>query len=455
MNDKKINDAVNISSSSHNVGEMVGKYSKIRTRQAHGFVAEEANNKIDRLLLRKSEVIGGDNLRNGADRVVNEINLQTKYCQNANTTMNNALDHQGIYRYYNTDGTPMILEVPKDQYNEVLEIMKKKITEGKVKGITNPEEASSLVRRGYYNYDTCLKMAKAGTIEGLWYDAQNAIVSSAFAGGISAVISFAFNMITTKDKDKSLKEAVKMGGKTLSISFTSSIISAQLLRTNIVGKLVAKIGPTYFGSMVASGVILGFQTVSDIRRVFKNEISLETLVRNLGKNSTALTGGAIGAGIGKKMFGGFGAILGGIGGAIAGAIIGDKLFGYNQKDIEKKLNTLYMDLQNEIDKYDEIETSFININKIKEIIECEEGIRELMNNYYGFLNRICNLIEEQVKNGSITVNKKINLIEYQDEYFAYEEKYLEEFKKKMNEKIEEIENRVNDLTNYHIAKLDF
>ena len=62
-----------------------------------------------------------------------------------------AFDGQnGQYRYGNNG--PMQLEVPCDQYAGAVETMRNKIREGKVPGVTDPAEASRLIRRGHLTY---------------------------------------------------------------------------------------------------------------------------------------------------------------------------------------------------------------------------------------------------------------------------------------------------------------
>ena len=48
--------------------------------QGHGFAAEQSNNRIDRLMGKDAQIIGGDNAKNGADRIVQGQQIQTKYC---------------------------------------------------------------------------------------------------------------------------------------------------------------------------------------------------------------------------------------------------------------------------------------------------------------------------------------------------------------------------------------
>ena len=46
----------------------------------------------------------------------------------------------------------MDLEVPKDQYNLAVEIMRNKILAGWVVGVTDPDQADNIVRAGYFTY---------------------------------------------------------------------------------------------------------------------------------------------------------------------------------------------------------------------------------------------------------------------------------------------------------------
>lgn len=80
----------------------------------HGELAEEANNIIDRLQGHQAEILGRDNAKNGADRSVDGVLIQTKYYKTARGSLEACFDpssHQ--YRYLAKDGTPMQLEVPK------------------------------------------------------------------------------------------------------------------------------------------------------------------------------------------------------------------------------------------------------------------------------------------------------------------------------------------------------
>ena len=132
----------------------------------HGELAEEANNIIDRLQGHQAEILGRDNAKNGPDRSVDGVLIQTKYYKTARGSLEACFDpssHQ--YRYLAKDGTPMQLEVPKDQYEQVLRGFEKKISQGKVPGVSDPRDAEKIVRKGKLTYDQEVNLAKQGTAD--------------------------------------------------------------------------------------------------------------------------------------------------------------------------------------------------------------------------------------------------------------------------------------------------
>ncbi|HBI2639092.1 TPA: hypothetical protein KZS21_004781, partial [Escherichia coli] len=138
--------------------------------QGHGFAAERGNHIVDRVRLKNARILGDNNARNGADRLVSGTEIQTKYCSTAARSVGAAFDGQnGQYRYMGNNG-PMQLEVPRDQYAGAVETMRNKIREGKVPGVTDPAEASRLIRRGHLTYTQARNITRFGTIESVTYD---------------------------------------------------------------------------------------------------------------------------------------------------------------------------------------------------------------------------------------------------------------------------------------------
>lgn len=97
----------------------------------HGFAAESANNLNDKLKGKRAEITGIDNKKNGADRIIKRRNtpplqIQDKYYRTATESINSAFGEDGNYRYKTSDNSPMLLEVPSNQYDDAVKLFAKK-----------------------------------------------------------------------------------------------------------------------------------------------------------------------------------------------------------------------------------------------------------------------------------------------------------------------------------------
>ena len=230
--------------------------SKYHTKGGHGFAAEDANNLNDRLRGKKSEVVGTSNELNGADRVVDGVRVQSKYCQSASETIAAAFDSgSGNYRY---EG--QVLEVPKDQYEACLELMRKRIAQGKVPGFENPADVEILVKEGTVTYKQARNIARAGNVDSLVFDAKTQAVTSTYVFAISFAVTFAQNRWQGESAKNAMRAALESsilaGGTTL----VTGIISAQLLRTKaVIGALFVR-----SGVKAISGTTIGRQAIHRI-----------------------------------------------------------------------------------------------------------------------------------------------------------------------------------------------
>lgn len=205
----------------------------------HGEMAEEAINKIDRMHGLDAVITGRDNAKNGADRVVNNMEIQTKYYKTAQGSIDAAFDpHNHMYRYMSSDGTPMQLEVPKDQYEAILHKFEKRIIDGKVPGVTDPKEAQNIVRKGRLTYQQAVNLTKPGTIESLAYDAATGIVVCTCAFGIS-FLSAAYSAYREKrDVNASIQAGVIAGAEVFGLTFIQHMLTNQLARTGLAHTLI-------------------------------------------------------------------------------------------------------------------------------------------------------------------------------------------------------------------------
>lgn len=129
--------------------------------------------------------------------------------------------------------------VPKDQYEEVVARMRTKITEGKVPGVTDPDAADSMIRKGHLTHEQSLRLRKFGTKESLAFDVMTQAQIAGMVGSLSAFMAF----IRAKRNGFSNKNATiiaekefgKIGKKVLA----SGVVSQQFLRSEVGRKAAA------------------------------------------------------------------------------------------------------------------------------------------------------------------------------------------------------------------------
>lgn len=200
---------------------------KYHSKQGHGFAAEDANAMWDRLHGKAVDKVGINNAKNGADRIVNGVEIQSKYCMNASNSVDAAFEN-GQYRY-----PGMKLEVPKDQYEEAIRIMRSRISEGKVPGVSDPNMAEQIVVKGHYTYEETVRIAKAGNIDSIKFDIQTQAVACAFACGLSFAVSYCTAKSNGMNHAEALKFAAKQAAKSGGSTLITGVAAQQLLRTQV------------------------------------------------------------------------------------------------------------------------------------------------------------------------------------------------------------------------------
>lgn len=410
---KKLKDDVNISDDLTNdsSGIIYGNVSnastiygmdKFNTPRGHGFAAENANhlydkiNEFDFFGQGKVKLTGeeidpntGRIVKNGADRVVDGVNIQTKYCSSGSKCISECFEN-GKLRYLNPDGTPMQIEVPSDKYDSAIEAMKNRIKRGEVPGVTDPEKAKEIVRKGNFTYEQAKNIAKFGTIESITFDAVNGAIIATGAMGISATLTFATVIWNGEDFDVAIKKAAYEGLKVGGTTFVTAVLSSQLSRAGLNSALVGsseaivtlmgpkasamlvnafRSGSNIYGAaamksaakMLRGNAITGAVSVIvlssfDIANIFRGRISGSQLFKNIANTASTVAGGtagwvggaAAGAAIGSviPIVGtAAGGIVGGIigsfaGGAAAGKASGSVLDNFIEDDANKMVNII-------------------------------------------------------------------------------------------------------------------
>lgn len=312
---------------------------KFSTPRGHGFAAERANHLYDKIS-GKNAVLEGDNfVKGGADRIVNGVNIQSKYCNSGSKCISECFDG-GKLKYINPDGTPMQIEVPSDKYEAAVRSMENRITKGEVPGVSDPKEAKNIVRKGHFTYEQAKNIAKAGTVESIAFDAVNGAIIATTAFGISTALTFATSIWNGEDFDVALKSATYSGLKVGGTTFITAVLASQLSKaglnsalvggseaivrimgpkasavlvnafrsgTNIYGAAAMKSAAKMLrGNAITGGVTIVVLSSVDVVNIFRGRISGKQLFKNVANTASTVAGGTAGW----------------VGGATAGAAIG-------------------------------------------------------------------------------------------------------------------------------------
>ncbi|TQR19933.1 N-acetylmuramoyl-L-alanine amidase family protein [Psychrobacillus vulpis] len=293
----------------------------VNNPQGHGFAAEYANDLIDKIKhpFLKVQRVGQGNAKDGADRVVGSTRIQTKYLSSARNSVNAAFKSKvdgGEYKYGG-----MQLEVPKDQYNEAIELMKGKIGEGKVPEHSNPKDAYKIIRKGQVTWTESKLIAKGGNLTSLKYDALDGVVQSLPVSGISFAIVFAQAKWSGAETKDAAVMAAKAGTKTL-VMGTVVYAGSQQITKIMTARIASQTGKKIMAETVAkrSGMVISFGIVMvpNIFNSLTGRISSQQLLKN-----TLVAGGGFLAAVGASA--GAGALLGSVipgAGNVVGTVVG-------------------------------------------------------------------------------------------------------------------------------------
>lgn len=214
-------------------------FAAVNNNKAHGQMVEEALTLLDKLSGQDATVVGRNNKKDGSDRLVDGFQIQTKYHSSGKSCINSCFDKAtGNFRYIDSNGNLMLIEVPKDKYAEAVNEFRKKIIEGKVPGVTDPNEASKYIKQGRLTYQQALNLCKPGTIESLTYDAATGVITCSFAFGLTFLVTFIFSYVQTNKRDDAMYSAFLAGIQVFGLSFFAHILTQQVARTNLTKQLI-------------------------------------------------------------------------------------------------------------------------------------------------------------------------------------------------------------------------
>ena len=106
-----------------------------------------------------------------------------------------------------------MIEVPRDQYNEIRNKLQKDIDAGNIDGIEPGTPAENYLKKGYFSYAQSYRLAASGTIESITMDMANGIMTSMTSASITAIIIFASGVWQGKDVKEAAKDGLMTAGQ--------------------------------------------------------------------------------------------------------------------------------------------------------------------------------------------------------------------------------------------------
>lgn len=242
------------------------------------------------------------------------------------------------------DGQPMQLEVPKDQYEKVLEGFKKKIEQGKVPGVTDPNEAKNIVKEGRLTYQQAVNLTKPGTIESLAYDAATGVVTCSCALGITFVTTVFLAWRKTGNINQAIQAGASAGLQVFGISFVQHMLVSQIARTSLANTLMApsqymvgRLGYQASATIVngiralsGKGAIYGAAASKHLAKILRSNVITSVLsfaVFSIPDTYNVALRKISGAQYAKNMSVLAGSIATGAGGAVAAGVVAAKVAG--------------------------------------------------------------------------------------------------------------------------------
>ena len=306
----------------------------------HGHAGELMGDTMDKLKFKKTSMDGNSHAKHGADRVVNGVNVQTKYYATAGKSIGACFEN-GTAKYINPDGSMMKIEVPRDQYNKAVKAMARRIENGEVPNESNPQNAARYVKRGALSYEHSQIATKSifdrgstivvdGEVKSVSFGQKLVYsVGGDFLTGVAntmptVMISQVWYYVNARwhgqDAEEALKGAALGAVKPVLVGASIYTVSSQFGGSNLAKSIFKGATSENIAKGTAIGVTAAITIGPDVIECLRGRISMQQLVKN-----TAVTaaGTATGAAIGS-IVPGVGTIIGGMVGTMAAKAIADK-----------------------------------------------------------------------------------------------------------------------------------
>lgn len=159
-----------------------------------------------------------------------------KYFANVHEVINDAFD-EGQFRYWDSKGCLMQIEVPFDQYTQAIELMSERIKNGDIPSIDNIDFAKKIIAKGFFSYDQVFHLAVNGNIDLIKYNEVEETISAKQNISISLAVAYVISRWYGTDKEKALLNTAYLGLKADGFNFVKDLLSAEIrqlgLSTNL------------------------------------------------------------------------------------------------------------------------------------------------------------------------------------------------------------------------------
>ena len=320
---------------------VIHNFSKFKQVCPHGTGLEYAAHVNDLFHFKHAKWIGADNVFGGADRISNNVPIQSKCYQATPQGFNNlkqSLFENGEFKYKGQN-----VEVTADLYDKYKDKLDQLANEHDFEFIRSP-----------YTKEQCTRISKAFNVDSIMCDAKLGLVTAAKTVPLSFTITFAVSYFNDRDITNALKTACKVSVKSFGVTFATTLITAQISKTMLVqnmqvGNIVANkatqkiVGRAYKNTglditkmknptqhtkniiksnIVANGVTTLVLSTPDIARCISGRISKAQLLKNTGVTFAGIVGGSTGYVLGAAC-GSFIPVVGTfVGGMIGSTILG-------------------------------------------------------------------------------------------------------------------------------------
>lgn len=140
---------------------------------------------------------------------------------------------EGQFRYWDTNGDLMQIEVPADQYYLAVTLMADRIRRGDIATITDPVVAKDIIRKGLFSFDQVLHIALNGNVDAIKYNVKTDTIEAKKNMSISVAVAYVISCWYGISSEKALLNAAYLGLKINGLAFVKAILNAEAKRLGV------------------------------------------------------------------------------------------------------------------------------------------------------------------------------------------------------------------------------